>query len=157
MRRETALLRVLLGMLSFAILAGAGLLYLVSLESARNWPELAHLGLPTYLAVIVGLIPVFVAVKLVLDFLAVVDHGEAFSTNTLHILRRLRLVIGVFASYFAVGLIGFWAVTGLMHITLLFAWTVIEVAALFMLTVVALFERIFSVALELRQDNELTV
>lgn len=157
MRRETTMLRVLLGMLGFALLAGTGLLYLVSLESARNWPELAHLRLPTYLAVIVGLIPVVVAVKRVLDFLTVVDHGEAFSMHTLQILRRLRLLIGVFAGYFTAGLIGFWALSGLMHPSLLFAWFVLEVAALFLFTVVALFERIFRVALELREDNELTV
>lgn len=157
MRRETTLLRVLLGMLGFALLAGAGLLYLVSLESARNWPELAHLRWPTFLAVIVGLVPVGLAAKRVLDFLTAVDHGEAFSADTLVILRQLRLLIAVFAAYFAIGLIGFWTLAGLMHITLLFAWGVLEVAALFLLTVVALFERIFSVALELRQENELTV
>lgn len=44
-----------------------------------------------------------------------------------------------------------------MHMTLLFAWIVLGVAALFLFTVVALFERIFHVALELRHDSELTV
>ena len=157
MRREAMVLRVLLVMLLVALLAGAGLLYLVSLESVSNWPELAHLRLPTYLAVIVGLLPVVAAVKIVFDFLAVVDHGEAFSTSTLTILRRLRLLIGAFAGYFALGLVGFWMLSGLMHISLLFAWGVLEVAALFLFTVVALFERIFRVAMELRHDNELTV
>lgn len=157
MRRETMVLRVLLVMLLFALLAGAGLLYLVSLESASDWPELAHLRLPTYLAVILGLLPVVVAVKIVFDFLAVVDHGEAFSAATLTILRRLRLLIGAVAGYFALGLVGFWMLFGLRHITLLLAWGVLEVAALFLFTVVALFERIFRVAMELRHDNELMV
>ena len=157
MTRETITLRVLLGMLLFALLLGAGLLYLASLESARNWPELAHLRLPTYVAVMAGLVPVIVAVKIVFDFLTVVEDGEAFSAETLMLLRRLRLLIGGFAGYFALGLAGFWTLSGLMHPTLLFAWIVLEIAALFLFTVVALFERIFGVALELREDNELTV
>lgn len=54
-------------------------------------------------------------------------------------------------------LVGAWATMGLMHVTLLFSWFAVEVAALFLFTLVALLERIFSVALELRVDYELTV
>jgi NAD/NADP transhydrogenase beta subunit len=156
-RRDTTLLRILLAVLLFALLVGSGLLYLVSLESANDWPELAHLRLPTFLAVLVGLAPVVIAVKRVFEFLSVVESGEAFSTHTVQILRQLRLLVAVFAGHFAIGLVGFWALSGLMHITLLFAWGVLEVAALFVLTLLALLERLFREALELRQDNELTV
>lgn len=54
-------------------------------------------------------------------------------------------------------LVGAWATMGLMHVTLLFSWFAVEVAALFLFTLAALLERIFSVALELRVDHELTV
>lgn len=157
MTRDTGILRALLVVLLVVLLMGSGLLYLASVEAAQDWPELAHLRLPTYLAVVVGLLPVVAAIKAVFAFLSVIDRGEAFSTRTVEILRHLRLLIGAFAGYFALGLVGFWAVTGMMHITLVFAWLVLEVAALFLFTMVALLERVFVAALELRQDNELTV
>lgn len=157
MKRDTGILRCLLALLLLVLLMGSGLLYLASLEGAQNWPELAHLRLPIYLAVLIGLIPVVAAIRAVFAFLAVVDRGEALSTRTVEILRRLRLLVGLFAAYFVLGLVGFWAVTGMMHASLLFTWFGLEVAALFVFTMVSLLERVFVAALELRQDNELTV
>lgn len=157
MTRETTFLRFLLVMLLFLLVLGCGFLYLVSLESAQNWPEIAHLRLPVYIAVLVGLVPVVAALRSVFDFLGAVDDGAAFSARTVETLRRMRVLIGIFAGYLVLGLVGFWAATGLMHPTLLFAWFLLEAAALFLFTMVALLERIFVVALELRRDNELTV
>jgi hypothetical protein len=66
------------------------------------------------------------------------------------------VLVGIFAGNLVLGIVGFWAATGLMHPTVLFAWFVLEVAALFLFTMVSLLTRIFVVALELREDNELT-
>ncbi len=157
MRRETTLLRWLSGMVLFGLVLACGILYILSVESADSWPELAHLQLPIYVAVVVGVIPVVLGVRSVFDFLEVVDQGEAFSARTVHILHRLRLLIGAFAGYFVLGLVGFWTVVGMIHPTLLFAWFALEVTALFLFTLVALLERIFVAALGLREDHELTV
>jgi hypothetical protein len=157
MARETKFLRLLLVALLLVLVLTCGLLYIFSLESAQAWPELAHLRLPISVAVLVGLIPVAWAIKSVFDFLGLVDRGDAFSAHTVRILRRLRLLIGVFAGYLGLGFVGFMAATGRMHPTLFFLWFMAEVAALFLFTMVALLERIFVVALELREDNELTV
>jgi hypothetical protein len=157
MTRETKFLRFLLVVLLFVLVLGCAFLYGVSLESAQNWPELAHLRLPVYIAAVVGLVPMVAAIRSLFDFLGAVDDGAAFSARTVEILRRMRLLIGIFAGYLVLGLVGLWAATGLMHPTILFAWLVLEVAALFLFTMVALLERIFVVALELREDNELTV
>ena len=46
------------------------------------------------------------------------------SAHTGQILRQLRLLTAVFAGCFALGLVGFWTVTGLMHTTLLLAFSV---------------------------------
>jgi hypothetical protein len=157
MARETKFLRLLLVALLLVLVLTCGLLYIFSLESAQAWPEFAHLRLPIYVAVLVGLVPVAWAIRSVFDFLRVVDRGDAFSAPTVRILRRLRLLIGVFAGYLGLGLVGFMTATGRMHPTLFFLWFMVEVAALFLFTMVALLERIFVVALELREDNELTV
>ena len=73
---------------------GCGLLYVLSLESAQAWPELAHLRLPVYLAVLAGFVPVIMAIASVFDLLEAVDRGAAFSARTVEILRRLRLLGG---------------------------------------------------------------
>lgn len=157
MTRDTRLLRILLVLILVVLILASGLLYVISLDSARSWPELAHLRLPIYLAVVLGLVPVVVATRLVFSFLTVVDRGGAFSARTVVILGHLRLLIGVFAAYATLVLTGAWAAMRLMHPTLVFCWFAVEVAALFLFTVVALLERIFAAALELREDTELTV
>jgi hypothetical protein len=157
MRQDTRLLRWLSGLLLFGLLLCCGVLYVLSIESADSWPELAHLRLPIYLAVVVGFIPVALGIKSVFGLLQVIDRGEVFSVVTLQLLHRLRLLIGAFAGYFALGLVGFWMAVGMMHPTLLLGWFALEVAALFGYTTVALLERIFTAAIELREDHDLTV
>lgn len=157
MTRETAALRALLVLILFVLAIGCGLLYIVSLDSAQQFPELAYLRLPTYLAVVAGLIPVVVAIRSVFTLLRVVDRAEAFSDHAVALLRRLMILIAVFAGYYTLGLAGFWAVSGLMHISLLMAWFAVEVAALFFFATAALLARLFDAAVQLRQDNELTV
>jgi len=157
MARATSFLRLLLVVLLFVRALVCWALYALSLESARAWPELAHLRLPVYLAVVAGFIPVVMGIASVFDFLGAVDDDAAFSDRTIEILRRLRLLTGVVAGYVCVVFGGFWIAGGLMHPTLVFLWFVAEVAALFLFTMVAVLERIFVAASELRQDSELTV
>ena len=100
-------------------------------------------------------------VKVVFDLLAVVDQGEAFSLRTVRLLRRLKVLVGITAAYEVLGLVGVLvAVSVAMGQTkgqMLLPWFAAEVVTLFLFTLVALLERLFAAALELRQDNELTV
>ena len=161
MTRETRLLRVLLVMLLVGLVMASGLLYIVSLDLAAAYPELAHLRLPIYVAVLVGLVPVVMGVKVVFDLLSVVDQGEAFSTRTVRLLRRLKVLVGITAAYEVLGLAGVsaaaWVAMGQTKAYMLLPWFAAEVVTLFLFTLVALLERLFAAALELRQDNELTV
>ena len=161
MTPETKLLRVLLVMFLVGLVMASGLLYIVSLDLAAVYPELAHLRLPIYVAVLVGLVPVVVAVKVVFDLLGVVDQGEAFSLRTVRLLRRLKVLFGITAGYLVLGLVGvsvaIWGAMGQTHPSILLGWFAAEVVALFLFTLAALLERLFAAALELRQDNELTV
>lgn len=161
MTRETRLLRVLLVMFLVGLVLASGLLYIISLDLAAAYPEVAHLRLPIYIAVLVGLAPVIVAVKVMFELLSVVDQGEAFSPQTVRRLRRLKVLIGITAAYEVLGLAGVlvaaWVAMGQTNAYMLLPWFAAEVVTLFLFTLVALLERLFSAALELRQDNELTV
>ena len=139
----------------------SGLLYIVSLDLAADYPEVAHLRLPIYVAVLVGLVPVIVAVKVVFELLSVVDQGEAFSPQTVRRLRRLKVLIGITAAYEVLGLAGVLVAVevamGQTNAYMLLPWFAAEIVTLFLFTLVALLERLFGAALELRRDNELTV
>ena len=157
MTRETRLLRFLLVLFLLGLVLGGGLLYALGLESAQAWPELAHLRVPVYLAALVGGVPVVLVVMSVFDFLDAVDRGAAFSLRTVEILRRVRVLVGVLAGYLALGFVGFWVAADLMHPTLVLLWLAVEGAAVFLVTLLALLERILVGALGRRQDVELPV
>src|SRR5450759_2812272 len=158
MTRETKLLRALLVMFLVGLVLASGLLYIISLDLAAVYPKLAHLRLPIYVAVLVGLIPVVVAVKVVFDLLSVVDQGEAFSTRTVRLLRRLKALVGITAAYEVLGLAGVlvaaWVAMGQTKAYMLLPWFAAEVVTLFLFPLVALLERLFSAALEQRDQSE---
>ncbi|HEY5180639.1 MAG TPA: DUF2975 domain-containing protein [Dermatophilaceae bacterium] len=161
MTRETKLLRVLLVMFLVGLVLAGGLLYIISLDLATTYPKMADLRLPIYLAVLVGFIPMIVAVKVAFDLLRVVDQGEAFSLRTVRLLRRLKVLVGITAAYLVIGVVGIWvaawATMGQAKGYVLLPWFAAEVVTLFLFTVVSLLERLFAAALEFRQDSELTV
>ena len=161
MTRETRLLRALLVMFLVGLVMASGLLYIISLDLAAAYPELAHLRLPIYVAVLVGLAPVIVAFKVVFDLLRVVDQGEAFSLQTVRLLQRLKVLFGITAAFEVLSLAGVLVAVevamGQTNAYMLLPWFAAEVVTMFLFTLVALLERLFAAALELRQDNELTV
>src|SRR5690606_30297105 len=106
---------MLLVLLAFAL----GFVYLISMEGARNFPELAHLQIPVFLAIALGAIPMVMGVRLVFTFLKLVDNGDAFSEETGLLFRRLKRLLIITAAYLLVGLIGVWVAFGEMHPTIL--------------------------------------
>jgi len=134
MTRETRLLRVLLVMFLVGLVLASGLLYIVSLDLAAVYPKLADLRLPVFVAVLVGLVPVIVAVKVVFDFLGVVDQGEAFSPQTVRLLRRLKVLFGITAAYLTLGLGGVWVAAwvalGQTKASMLLGWFAADVVKL---------------------------
>lgn len=159
MTRETRFIRVLLVMFLVGLVLASGLLYIVSLDVAAAYPKLAHLRLPIYVAVIIGLIPVIVAVKVVFDFLSVVEQGEAFSPRSVRLLRRLKVLFAIIAAYEVLGFVGVsvaaWIVMGQTKAYMLLGWLAAEVVTLFFLALVALLERLFATAFKLCQETEL--
>src|SRR5450756_280278 len=161
MTRETKLLRVLLVMFLVGLVLAGGLLYIISLDLTTTYPKMADLRLPIYVAVLVGFIPMIVAVKVAFDLLRVVDQGEAFSLRTVRLLQRLKVLVGITAAYLVIGVVGIWvaaaAAMGQSKGYVLLPWFAAEVVTLFLFTVVSLLERLFAAALEFGQDSELTV
>src|SRR3712207_5530843 len=102
--RLTAVLRVLLVLLLVGLILASGLLYIGSLDMAAQYPEHAHVRLPIYLAVLVGLLPVVVAVQVGFALLHVIDQGAAFSPRAVALLRRLSVLFGIAAGYLVLGL-----------------------------------------------------
>ena len=158
MTRVTTLLRVLLVVLLVGVVGAAGLLYIISLDLAAQFPEMAYLRVPSYVAVLAGVVPAVVAVGVVFDLLRLVDQGEAFSPRAVRLLGRVKLLAVITAGYLALGVVGVWvALLPLQSPSVLLAWTAAEVAVLFVLTLVTLLQRLCAAALELRQDVGLMV
>ncbi|MBU4517738.1 MAG: DUF2975 domain-containing protein [Proteobacteria bacterium] len=154
---ETRALRLLLNALTIGVFLGAGVLYLLSLDSAALFPEYAHLRVPTYLGVVVGFVPVLVGIGLLFRFLRLVDAGEAFSGPTLRVIRQVKLLIAGVATYYMVGLGAFQLAFGQGQPGVLLAWLGLEVALLLLLAGFALLERLIRIAHALREDVEMTV
>lgn len=154
---ETRFLRLLLAALTIGVLIGAGVLYVLSLDSANAWPEYAHLRVPTYLGVVIGFVPVLVGIGLLYRFLRLVDTGEAFSAPTLRVIRQVKLLIAGVAVYYLIGLVAFHLAFGQGQPGVILAWLGLEVALLLLLCGFALLERLFRLAHALREDVEMTV
>lgn len=102
---------------------------------------------------LVGLVPVIVAVKVMFDFLGVVDQGEAFSIRAVQLLRRLKMLAGITASYEALGFVGVWVTVWValgQTPNMLLPWLAAEVVTLFFFALFALLERLFAAALKFR-------
>jgi hypothetical protein len=153
MRRDTKLLRILLVVFLFTVAVAYAFLYLESFEAARNFPKIAHVRLPLYLAMLLAALPMVAGVASVFQFLDVVDRGRAISDDATRILRRLKLMIGVFAGYLGIGFIGFWLVVGVMHPGIVFPWFVAEVATMIVFAGVWVLESLIDDSLSLRMDD----
>lgn len=154
---KTHALRLLLAALAVGVLLGSGVLYLISLESADGWPEYAHLRLPVYLGVVVSFMPVLVGIGLLFRFLRLVDAGEAFSEPALAALHRVKLLIAGVAAYYLFGLVAFHLTFGQGQPGIWLAWLGLELALLLLLGGFALMEQLFRLAVDLREDVEMTV
>ena len=109
----------------------------------------------------VGVFAGGVAGKVGVELLRGADQGGACSTRTVRLLRRLKMLGGITAAYEVLGFVGVWVAAwvamGQTKAYMLLPWFAAEVVTLFLFTLVALLERLFAAALELRQGSELTV
>lgn len=140
---HTGLLRVLIVLLGLGLALAAGLLHVMSLDMAVAFPEAAHLPIPIFVAVVVGLLPGLVALHALWMILDLVDHGAACSSATVGLLGRIRRCFTVTAVYVPLTLIVVWvAMLPLQHPSVLLVGLGGEVVALFLMALAALLERL---------------
>lgn len=88
-RRTSIALRALLALVTLVF---AGFLLLMNdarIASERQYPELAHLGRPVYIGVLIGFIPVFLGILHAWRWVALAGRGLGTSTEALLALRRI--------------------------------------------------------------------
>jgi hypothetical protein len=158
MKFYTVALRLLLLALTAGAVLAYALLYAISLDLAQSYPSLAHLRLPLFLVAVGAAVPALVAVHALWRFATLVDKGEAFSAQSVRLLRRLRNCFAVLAVYVLVAFVG---VTVAMepgqNPGVFLAACVGEVVALFLFTFAAVMVGLFDNATVLREEHELTV
>lgn len=157
MKRSTTLLRALLVLLFLILLAALAILDIIRMQSEEAFPELAWLGWPTYIGIILGFLPVVLALRRMFLLAGLVARDEAFSVDTVAAIRQIKHYIVWFMLWFLAGLIAARVAFGAMGPPIGFLWFLLEVAALFLYVVVAILERLFQAAVDLREDSELTV
>ena len=140
---RTFFVRVMLALLLVGIVGGVGVLYLLSEESARIYPELSHLQIP-------GILATF-------SFLKLVDRGEAFSRTTAALFRRLKFLLGLTAGYLILGFFGVAVAVGQVHPGGLLVLLGGLIVVLFLLALASLLEELFADARELRAEREATI
>jgi len=131
---------------------------LIGMKISEQYPVLAHLRLPLFIAAVVAAIPSLVALHALWSFASLVASGEAFSPRAVALLRRIRNCFAVTAAYL---LVAFTAVTIAMQPgqspSVFLAFVVGEIISLFLFTFAAIMVGLFDNATSLREENALTV
>lgn len=157
MKRNTTMLRSLLIVLLLLLLGALAVVGVLAADSARGYPEYAHLAWPTYIGILLGFVPVLLALRRMWTLAGLVARDEAFSRDTVREIRRIKQYIVWFLAWFFAGAIAFRIAFAFVGPVVGAIWLLLEVAATFLFVVVAILERLFAAAVELREDAELTV
>lgn len=157
MRRSTSALRALLVILFVLLLAALGIVGVLANESRQDFPRYANLAWPTYIGVVLGFVPVVLALWRMNLLATLVARNEAFSQSTVLEIHRIKQYIVWFIAWFFGGAIAFRIAFGFVGPPIGALWLILEVAATFLFAVVAILERLFAVAVNLREDADLTV
>lgn len=157
MKRPTTMLRALLVLLFVLLLGALAIVGILAFQSQQDLPEYADLAWPTYAGVVLGFAPVVLALWRMWMLAGLVARNEAFSTATVLEIHRIKQYIVWFIAWFFTGAILFRVAFGFIGPVIGALWLILEVAATFLYVVVAILERLFSSAVALREDVELTV
>lgn len=156
--RLTFALRALLVASLVELASAYALVYVVSLDLAATYPEVAHLRLPFFVALLVGAVPLLLVVHAGFELLGLVDGGEAFSRRSADLLSRVKTLFVLTAGYVAVGAVGVYlALLPAESPTVLFAAITAEAVTLGAVAVFALLQRLCLAAVALRTAQPLTV
>ncbi len=151
-------LRGLLLVLAAGVLLAYLVLYIVSLDLAQSYPALARLRMPLFITAVVAAIPGLVALHALWSFATLAASGEAFSTRTVALLRRIMNCFAATAVYLLVACIGVTvAMAPGQSPSVFLAWCVGEAISLFLFCFAAVMVGLFDNATDLREEQALTV
>lgn len=152
------MLRGVLVAVLVASFAACGLVLIVTVDLSASYPRVAALQVPIAVAALLGLLPVLAGVAVPFRLVTLIDQGEAFSTATVRLLRALKRLAASVAVYGCIGFVALWtALQPDESPSLFLAWLGAETVAMFFYALLAVIERLFGEALELRQDSDVTV
>jgi hypothetical protein len=157
MKFYTVVLRGLLLVLAAGVAFAYLLLYLVSVDLAKEYPALAHFQLPLFFTAVVAAIPSLVALQALWSFASLVAKGEAFSPRAVVLGRRIRNCFAVTAVYLLVAFTGVTIAMQGQSPGVFLAFVVGEIISLFLFTFAAVMVGLFDNATSLREENALTV
>lgn len=157
MKRNTTMLRSLLVVLLVLLLGALTVVGILAADSAGGYPEYAHLAWPTYIGILLGFVPVVLALWRMYLLAGLVARDEAFSPSTVLEIHRIKQYIVWFIAWFFAGAVAFRIAFDFIGPVVGALWLILEVAATFLFVVVAILERLFASAVELREDVDLTV
>lgn len=149
MRRvnEQTLSRALRAVLIVVTLAFGGLLALLNLariDAEREYPALAHLGWPVYLAVIAGFVPVFLGIAAAWRWARLAGRGEGRSPAAVAALGRISRCGLAVSAWFTAGLPAWLVASGGMDPPFITFWVLVNVPTWFVILTSALFARTLS-------------
>jgi hypothetical protein len=157
MTRHVVALRILLVVLVLALGLAGVLLWVASRQIGREVPEVTAFATPVYFVIMAGALPTLWAVVTCFRLLGLVAQGEAFSAAGVAHLATLTRIFGFTAAYALVAYVGCLIALPDVHFMFTLGWLAIELVYLFLAVFIGLLRQLFSDALALREDAELTV
>lgn len=154
---QSRLLRLLLVPLTLGLPLAALMAWGIGADLASMDPSLAHLHIPVFIGIVIGALPVLAGIVTTWRLAGLATTDRAFTSVTVAMLRRLRLLVAVTVGYYFLGFALAWILAGSMHPGVALLFLGLELVGLLTLTLTWLLELLFTRATEYRTDSELTV
>ena len=123
-------MRILLVVVGLGFAAVLVLLNLMRINAELELPKYAHLGMPTYVGVLIGFVPVYVAIAHFWRIAGLLAVSRAISPALLHSIRIIRNCALIVAGWFTAGLLLFFVMFRLVGPPPVVMWGFIEIATL---------------------------
>ncbi len=144
---------LLLGALA---LVAAGLL-LYGHDAARMAPEYSNLLWPVWVATLLPLMAVAGVLICGIRLTRLMDRGQAFSQSTVKEFARIKYLFAAAGALLLAPVLTIWTTGAPLHLSIVTLWGGATILSAFGMTSAAIMHHLFSHAVRLREENELTV
>lgn len=140
--RLSIALRVQLLAVTIFFIGFLTLVNLMRISNERAYPELAHLGIPVYIGVILGFVPVFIGIARVASFAALYGRGQAATHEGADTMRDVKRCAVWVSAWFTAGMPAWWIASQGMDPPLIMAWIFVQLPTSFVFIASALLEQL---------------